>query len=394
MWQIRKGSPGGGIGDKTLKDKHMDNFKGINTLEHWIRLDSIPGIGIANLNKLLQQFDGCCQSLLSCPNQQLSALGLSGPQITSLKQARQRDAEKVCKWLAQDKRRFVLTLNQPNYPKLLKETTRPPLLLYGIGDVGLLNVDSMAVVGTRNPTVQGADNAQVFSAELAKLGWAIVSGMALGIDTQAHKGALQVGGKTVAVLGTGVDVAYPKRNQALYQQIAGQGCVVSEFPLGTKPRPSNFPRRNRILTGLAKGVLVVEAAVKSGSLVSAKYALEQNREVFAIPGSILNTQSRGCHQLIKQGAKLAEQVYDITEEFPEIGGKWLQPDITADKKNSKQGLATDKLLASVGYETTPLDVVVQRSGLPVTAVLSQLLEYELRGLVASVPGGYTRLGEL
>ncbi|OOV87444.1 DNA protecting protein DprA [Oceanospirillum linum] len=226
----------------------------------------------------------------------------------------------VLEWLQGHPSRQLLALGQSSYPYLLSEISDPPLLLYLQGDAELLHKPQLAIVGARRPTAIGLSDARAFAGALTELGWAITSGLAEGIDAAAHQGALQANGKTLAVLGTGIDRCYPARHKSLQQAVANAGLLVSEYPLGTPPRGPNFPRRNRIVSGLSVGLLVVEAALKSGSLISARLASEQGREVFAIPGSIHQAQSKGCHQLIKQGAKLTETVMDMHEEL----SHWLQ----------------------------------------------------------------------
>ncbi len=226
----------------------------------------------------------------------------------------------VLAWLQENPSRQLLALGQENYPYLLSEISDPPLLLYLQGDAELLHKPQLAIVGARRPTAMGLSDARAFAGALTELGWTITSGLAEGIDAAAHQGALQANGKTLAVLGTGLDRCYPARHKSLQQAVAEAGLLVSEYPLGTPPRGPNFPRRNRIVSGLSVGLLVVEAALKSGSLISARLASEQGREVFAIPGSIHQSQSKGCHQLIKQGAKLTETVMDMHEEL----SHWLQ----------------------------------------------------------------------
>lgn len=226
----------------------------------------------------------------------------------------------VLKWLQGNPTRQLLALGQDTYPYLLSEISDPPLLLYLQGDGELLHKPQLAIVGARRPTAIGLSDARAFAGALTELGWTITSGLAEGIDAAAHQGALQANGKTLAVLGTGIDRCYPAHHKSLQQAVADAGLLVSEYPLGTPPRGPNFPRRNRIVSGLSVGLLVVEAALKSGSLISARLASEQGREVFAIPGSIHQAQSKGCHQLIKQGAKLTETVMDMHEEL----SHWLQ----------------------------------------------------------------------
>ncbi|MBE1300359.1 MAG: DNA-protecting protein DprA [Alteromonadaceae bacterium] len=366
----------------------------IAALEPWLQLRSVPALKFSELVTLLRRFGESSEHLIRANSQDLLRAGLSEVQISALKTPQAGKIESISNWLSKCENHRVLTLQDDDYPELLLQLSSPPLLLYCCGDVNCINKYQLAIVGSRKASAQGKKITADFAGKLAMSGWVITSGMAMGIDRYAHQGALQNNGQTVAVLGTGVNRIYPQRNQDIYDSIVeGGGCVISEFDLNTPPKPFHFPRRNRLISGLSQGVLVIEADVKSGSLVTTKYALEQNREIFAIPGSIYNPLSKGCHQLIKQGAKLVEQVSDINEEFAEFPLEAENLDTKNPEKNLKQGLATDQLLASVGYEATPLDVVVQRSGLPVKVVLAKLLEYELRGLLVAVPGGYSRLGE-
>jgi DNA processing protein len=251
--------------------------------------------------------------------------------------------------------------------------------------VRLLNAPSVAIVGSRNPTAQGRDNARAFARHLSRAGWTVVSGLALGIDGAAHEGALEGGGRTVAVVGTGIDRVYPARHRELAHRIAEQGLIISEYPLGTEPLPSNFPPRNRIIAGLSRATLVVEAAVQSGSLITARLAAEAGREVFALPGSIHSPQARGCHALIKQGAKLVETAADILDE--------LAPTATGGAATSKPGVAQgsatttdDALLAALGFDPVTLDALVARTGWPAAELGAKLLELELDGHVARLPG--------
>jgi len=295
----------------------------------------------------------------------------------------------------------IITFDDELYPKQLKQIYDPPLVLFVKGNAKLLNTMQIAIVGSRAASINGREAAFDIAQQLAKYGLVITSGLALGIDAEAHKGALTVSTGTIAVVATGLDKVYPARHKPLAKQIQeNKGAIVSEFLPGTPPKAGHFPKRNRIISGLSKGVLVVEAALKSGSLITARCALEQNREVFSIPSSINNPQAKGCHWLIKQGAKLVEQAIDIIEELNideqgELGFN-AQQILTGNvstkiEKKVNNNLCNDELLASVGFEITPVDKVVSRSQLPVEEVLTRLTMLELSGLVAAVPGGYLRL---
>ena len=283
-------------------------------------------------------------------------------------------------WLSGDSARHVITLGDAAYPSSLLETADPPLLLYAHGHIELLQAASMAVVGSRNPTAQGSDNARAFARHLSQAGLAVVSGLALGIDGAAHEGALDGPGSTIAVMGTGADRIYPARHRALAHRIATQGLLLTEFEIGAPPLAENFPQRNRIIAGLARGTLVVEAALPSGSLSTARAAVEAGREVFAIPGSIHSPQSRGCHALIKQGAKLVESAEDITSEL-----QWRS--IAATTTDTAPPAAETPLLRALGHEPTTLDALGARTGMSAADLNAQLLELELDGRVARLPGG-------
>jgi len=252
------------------------------------------------------------------------------------------------------------------------------------------------MVGSRNASIAGREIAHKFAEELASK-FVVTSGLAIGIDAQAHLGALYAGGYTIAVVATGLDLTYPARHKKLQKDIIeNNGLIISEFAPGVAPRAGHFPKRNRLISGLSLGVVVVEASLKSGSLITARCALEQDREVFAVPSSIYNVQAKGCHWLIKQGAKLVEETADIVEEFEDISTVGLhlsknKVDDNVTEKSDKQGLCNDPMLASVGYEITPVDLVVSRSNLPVDVVLTRLTVLELSGLVSAVPGGYLKL---
>jgi DNA processing protein len=283
----------------------------------------------------------------------------------------------------------LVAWDHPEYPKALLEVSDPPALLYCAGRIELLNRPGLAIVGSRNATAQGARNAQAFARALSDAGLTIVSGLALGVDAAAHRGGLEGQGSTIAVLGTGADVVYPPANKGLAQEIAEQGLLVSEFALGSPPAKQNFPRRNRIISGLTRGTLVVEAAIASGSLITARAALEQGREVFAIPGSIHSPLSKGCHSLIKSGAKLVESAEDVLSE---LAGLPLQtaplPEKSADSNAQTATTGAPPLLEQMGYDPIDIDSLCTRTGLSAQHVSEALLRFELEGRVASLPGGF------
>ncbi|GIU46449.1 DNA protecting protein DprA [Shewanella sairae] len=287
----------------------------------------------------------------------------------------------------------LIYLDSPLYPPLLKQISDPPTVLFLKGNIDALLFPSIAIVGSRNATIGGKKVAYELATQLAEHGLTITSGMALGIDGVAHQAAIDISKPSIAVLGTGVDVVYPKRHQSIYQTIQKDGCVISEFWPEVKPFAGNFPKRNRIISGLTIGTLVVEASLKSGSLITARLACEQGREVFAIPGSVLSGQSEGCHKLLRDGAKLVESVSDIFEEVAALSHYHLE-EVKACHHiggESASDLPFSSLLASVGYETTTINDVVEHSGKTIELVLEQLLELELQGWITAVPGGYIRL---
>ena len=318
---------------------------------------------------------------------QLTASGLKPDLIRAIRQAQHPQVSRDLAWARQPGNHLVCFLD-PAYPALLRQIDDFPVLLYARGNIDLLHNPQIAIVGSRLCTPGGAQTAIDFSSQLAGCGLTITSGMALGIDTQAHLGALRVDAATIAVNGTGLDRIYPPRNASLARDIMEKGLLVSEFPLGTQANRHSFPQRNRIISGLSLATLVVEAAARSGSLITARLAAEQGREVFAIPGSIHNPQTRGCHRLIRDGAKLVEQVGDITEELGSLLGFMLEQ-----VGESKPGPSTNldrehrNLLETIAYDPVNLDALVQRSGLTIDKLSSMLLVLELNNLIQSAPGG-------
>ncbi|WP_028767808.1 DNA-processing protein DprA [Shewanella fidelis] len=301
--------------------------------------------------------------------------------------------EEALAWQQSSDSHHLICPDDPIYPPLLKQLNDPPTILFLKGNINALLLPSIAVVGSRNGTIGGKKVAYELSSQLAASGMCVTSGMALGIDGVAHQAAIDSDCPSIAVLGTGVEVIYPKRHRSIYHDIQTQGCVLAEFWPETKPHAGNFPKRNRIISGLTMGTLVVEASVKSGSLITARLANEQGREVFAVPGSVLSGQSEGCHKLIREGAKLVESVTDILEEVSALSNYHLE-ELKACHHiggESASDLPFSSLLASVGYETTTIDDVVEHSGKTIELVLEQLLELELQGWITAVPGGYIRL---
>lgn len=284
----------------------------------------------------------------------------------------------------------IISLADDRYPPLLRTIYDPPSRLYVRGDAELLRQPQLAVVGARRATAMGLRAAEELSAAAVRAGLHICSGLALGIDGAAHRGAIDGGGRTVAVMATGVETVYPRRHQALGQQILASGCLVTEYPPGTPPRRGNFPRRNRIISGMSLGVLVIEAALPSGSLITANSALEQGREVFALPWSIAHTGGAGCLRLLRDGAKMVLGIDDILQELDSLYG--LQLDMLGDMATEDAADDEEPLLLSLlGYEPVEVDVLVSRSGLPVASVMSQLSALEIRGVVVRSTGGYLRV---
>ncbi len=362
-------------------------------LAAWLRLTLTLGIGNQTARKLLASF-GLPQTLFQQP---LSALLQVVPpaQAEALHQEPQELAAQLdltWHWLQNHEGgvpRQVLALGDTAYPASLLQIEDPPLLLYAMGrlDLPLEPARSLAIVGSRNPTPQGALNARQFAQALSQGGLTIVSGLALGIDGAAHEGALAgLGGAarlaTIAVVGTGLDRVYPKRHHQLAHDIAQHGLIISEYALGTPPLAANFPRRNRLIAGLSHATLVVEAALQSGSLITARLAAEQGKEVFAIPGSIHATQSRGCHALIRDGAKLVESAQDVLEDLPGRLQAVALTDIAPDDANSG-----DALLQALGFDPVSLDALQARTGLPTPQLQARLMTLELDGQVARLPGG-------
>lgn len=348
----------------------------------WIRLLETPGVGRETARRLLTTFgapDAVLGASLAARRQVVDA-AVAQALGTRPKDVEARVAASLA-WLdeAAPEPRTVITLGDPRYPESLLQTADPPLLIYAQGRCELLQAESLAVVGSRNPTPQGRENAHAFAAHLSRAELTIVSGLALGIDGAAHAGALEGHASTIAVVGTGLDRVYPRRHRDLAHRIAAQGLLVSEYIPGTPPLAENFPIRNRIIAGLTRGTLVVEAALQSGSLITARLAVEAGREVFAIPGSIHSPQSRGCHALIKQGAKLVDRAEDILEELQGLSGHEAPVD---DGDRAKP----DPVLEALGYEPVTLDALMARTGWPAAELNVRLLDLELEGRVARLPG--------
>ncbi|SDO79023.1 DNA protecting protein DprA [Rhodoferax sp. OV413] len=372
-------------------------------LAAWLQLLLTPGIGNEAARRLLAAF-GLPQAVFAqsqaslqqvVPPAYASALLQTPPELAV-------HLEATAQWLAQAEAapRSLITLGDARYPTSLLAMADPPLLLFALGRIDLWQADNsqnIAIVGSRNPTPQGEANARQFAKACAQAGLTVVSGLALGVDSAAHQGALEgaAAGQlaTIAFVGTGLDRVYPKRNLALAHQIASHGLLLSEYLLGTPPLPGNFPKRNRLIAGLAQGTLVVEAALQSGSLITARLASEQGKEVFAIPGSIHAPQARGCHALIKQGAKLVENIQDVLDEL-QLQSTTDLIAASADTESAEgQNNAENPLLMALGFDPVGLDALVARTGIAPAQLQVQLLELELDNQVARLPGGlFQRMG--
>lgn len=361
-------------------------------LAAWMRLERTPGIGPRTAPALLAAF-GSPDAIFAADHALLAA-HLSPAQVRAILQPASADTlrlvDATLRWRDQPGH-TVLALGQPGYPDLLAAIPDPPLLLYIKGCPDLLAGPALAIVGSRNASTQGKANALAFAEALSRAGLAIVSGLALGVDAAAHEGALRGAGSTIAVIGTGPDLVYPTRNRALCERIAAAGCIVSEYPVGTPPLPSNFPKRNRIISGLAAGVLVVEAAAQSGSLITARQAAEQGREVFAIPGSIHAALSKGCHLLIREGAKLVDGAADVLEAmaWSPLAGRRPLPRLAAAaaEPEAASSVEDDSLLAALGHDPIEPDTLLALVGGTPGELSTRLLLLELAGRVERLPGG-------
>lgn len=370
----------------------------IAELKAWLRLALSPGVGNETARQLLAAF-GSPQAIFEQDPAAWRQLGTEKlvKVLSEEPSGLAAQLQTTQEWLAAADDRRLVTLGDAGYPAELLHMADPPLMLYMLGSLchspatcpdGLR---TLAMVGSRNPTPQGEENARQFAQAFGHAGLCVVSGLALGIDGAAHDGALLGGGTTIAVVGTGLDRVYPKKHLELAHRIAQQGMIISEYPLGTPPLAPNFPRRNRIISGLSQGTLVVEAALKSGSLITARLAAEQGKEVFAIPGSIHSPQSRGCHALIKQGAKLVETAQDVLEELriPLAVTRNVQHDGTEDSAVGELcgNEGESALLAALGFDATNLDALQARTGWATPQLQAQLLELELGGHIVRLPGG-------
>lgn len=362
-------------------------------LASWLQLTLTPGLGTATIRGLLSRF-GLPEKIIGAGRAELARFAGAEALKALDSDAVAKAVERALAWLEQPGNAIV-TLADVAYPRLLLEIADPPALLYCRGRTDLLDKPALALVGSRNATAQGTSNAEQFARSFSAAGLTIVSGLAQGIDAAAHRGGLAGEASTIAVLGTGVDIAYPRANAELAADIAARGLLLSEFPLGTNAFAHNFPRRNRLISGLAQGCLVIEAALSSGSLITARAAAEQGREVFAVPGSIHSPLSKGCHALIKSGAKLAESAEDVLSElaaFRRTGFASTHAPANVSDVSRPTGGADEPLLACMGFDPVDVDSLCVRAGLPAERVSAELLRLELAGRVSVLPGGlYQRL---
>ncbi len=357
-------------------------------LHYLLALLRAPKLGTRSLTRLFESGVSPA-SIFKMPSQALVEKGLNSSAIAYIQKPNWSLVESDRRWL-EEETNYLVTLSNPYYPDLLKQIYDPPVALYVKGNPEVLNTIQLAVVGSRNPTPDGRRLARNFARQLATLGLTITSGLALGIDSYSHRGAIEAFGKTIAVLGNGLNTVYPASNRKLADSLLVHGALVSELPLDYRPMPANFPRRNRIISGMSTGVLVVEAALKSGSLITARCAMEQGRNVFAIPGSIHNPLARGCHSLIREGAKLVEQIQDITEEIGPLAAVVCtnnNQSIPAQQSTKRLDADAKLLLDSIGYQPVYVDFLVEAMGLTVDVISRTLLNLELEGLIESLPGG-------
>ena len=375
---------------------------GRKKIQSWLALSLVPGMGPVTCNKLVAHF-GSPEKVLAASSSNLTAVAslrkeslaaLSGEGRQHLEELANKEIER-----AAEKNIAIIPCDDPLYPALLKNIHDPPVVLYVLGAPELLTCRGMGIVGSRAATHYGKDIAQQMAGSLSRQGFTIISGLALGIDAAAHNGALAAEGKTIAVLGCGLDIVYPPSNHNLYKRIASAGAVVSEYPLGTKPDSFRFPARNRIISGLSLGIVVVEAANRSGSLITASHALEQGREVFAVPGRIDSVKSAGTHTLLQQGAKLVHSINDIVEEFPanvfqqSVEEAGMEEDEQVFFENLSQEEA--ELFEFIGVYPRTFDEIIKDSGFTAQRINEVLLLLELKGMVQTLPGkSYQRVTSL
>ena len=367
-----------------------------------LQLSAIKGLGLKTFHHLHRELDSV-DNILLAGHDGLSSLGLKPSinkaicDLANATDSRSFEIEQAFEWALMD-RQYLLSIEDAEYPARLREIYCPPPIIYVKGCLSAFEQPAIAMVGSRNASISGAQNAFSFARDFSLAGFCVYSGLALGIDAASHQGALYAQGATCAVLGTGLDVVYPKQHVNLAEEITEKGVLVSEMNLGAKPVPANFPRRNRIVSGLSQGVLVVEASLKSGSLITASYATEQNRDVFAMPGPVDSPISKGCHALIKQGARLVESVDDVLDEWI-----YVDQDSNLSSTNSHRHVSHDAenfehlsleerlVMKNVGYQRISFDVLAHHTGLEIGRLTHLLITLELKGMLSSVPGGYQRV---
>lgn len=361
-------------------------------LRHWLALSLAPGLTAHRFHRIMAQA-GSPSAILASKTSHWRSLGLSDKTCHYLMAPDWKRVDEQLAWYTADLNHHILLFTDDRYPAPLREIADPPPVLYVKGNPDTLRTPQIAMVGSRNPSPMGRETAWAFAKTLSQAGLTITSGMALGIDAASHKGAIENEGATIAVLGTGIDVVYPSEHRSLAEAIVASGALVSEYPLKTPPLAAYFPQRNRIVSGLSLGTLVVEAAARSGSLITARLATEQGREVFAIPGSIHSPVAHGCHLLLRNGAKLVETSNDILEEIAQFQPLKRCKSTKSSYNDYKNQLeeSSRKLLECVGFEATSVDTLVARSGLSVEHVASTLMVLTLAGHVHSTPGGYSRV---
>lgn len=367
-----------------------------NTLLPWLTLVHTKGLGPGLLRRLLEGF-GSIDAILGASDSKLKQCGLPDKVVTSIRQVDEAGIKADLDWMNEAQDRSIITRDAPQYPAQLKEIADPPLVLYVRGDADVLNTPQLAIVGSRKPSHSAENHAFNFASQLASYGITVTSGLALGVDSCAHRGALSADGYTVAVTATGLDRVYPAKHQQLAREIAGSSAIISEFPVGTNPHAGFFPRRNRIISGLSYGTLVVEAAIKSGTLTTAAHATSQAREVFAIPGNIDNPQSRGCHALLKNGATLVENVADILEVIAPLlptevqyasSNKSAAQASTCQPADQQKTNNNDKtLLDALGHDAMSIDELAERSGFDVVTVTRMTTDLELDGRIKKISSG-------
>lgn len=359
----------------------------VGNLAYWLALEALTGISLEKKHQWLQRYKHP-EALFSLPHAILIQFNLPQKTLDAIIDPNWASIDHALEWATQPLQ-HIITLDSKYYPQSLKQMTNPPLVLFVQGNPDILNTPQIAMVGSRHPTHIGQQHAQAFSAALAATGMTVTSGLAYGIDILCHKGAL-TSGKTIAVLGSGHNKLYPQRYKHIAQAISENGAVISEFFPDKTAHPRHFPQRNRIISGMSLGVLVIEAALKSGSLITARLALEQNREVFALPGDLHNPLAKGCHHLIKQGAKLVESIEDIIEEFPSIMGRIQK---TSELPNSSKALSQEhlKILKILGASTLTVDELIQRTHYSSSQISTLILELELQGRIVSLSGGFIRM---